>query len=279
VLEITAQAHDPVLARDFTTALGAKTVAYTHDLYESYKLESLDQANLPDTPVKPNKPLNLVLGAVMGLVLGMGLAFLSAYLQAPSEHVPNTGILDDETGAYNLYYFKLRLKQELNRARHNGYALSVALMDIDHNRVLEGSTAELRRDVAHRVVVRLKHVLRDEDIIARFNNKVFVFLLPDVSGDAAKDMMERLRVIIAEAPFEMIERHNITLDLQPCVGIVACSDPQSNITPDEILDQGVRALKQAEVATYGMVNLLSEKTAPIVDLQLPKVPIGKGRSS
>jgi diguanylate cyclase (GGDEF)-like protein len=279
VLEITADAYHPELARDFATAIGIKTVAYSQDLYEAYKLEPLDQANLPDTPIKPNKPLNLVLGAVMGLVLGMGLAFLSAYLQDAPEHTANMGIIDDTTGAYNLYYFKLRLKQELNRARHNGYALSIALMDIDHGRVLQGSTAELRNEIAHRVVVRLKHMLRDEDIIAHFDNTVFAFLLPDISGDVAKDMMERLRMIIAETSFDMIERHNLRIDLQASVGIIVCSDPQSNVTSDELLDQGVQALKRAEAATYGAVSLLSEKTTPAVDFPLPKMPIGKHRSS
>jgi capsular polysaccharide biosynthesis protein len=83
VVEIVGESRDPILARDFTDAVGAQTVSYVGDLYETYRLEPLDTANLTDIPIAPNKPLNLTLGAILGLVLGIGFALLAAYLQAP----------------------------------------------------------------------------------------------------------------------------------------------------------------------------------------------------
>ncbi len=39
-----------------------------------------DPAEIPTTPVKPNKPVNIALGLVFGLVMGIGLAFFIEYL-------------------------------------------------------------------------------------------------------------------------------------------------------------------------------------------------------
>jgi uncharacterized protein involved in exopolysaccharide biosynthesis len=83
VVEIVGESNDPILARDFTDAVGAQTVSYVGDLYETYRLEPLDTANLSEIPVAPNKPLNLTLGALLGLILGVSFALLAAYLQAP----------------------------------------------------------------------------------------------------------------------------------------------------------------------------------------------------
>jgi len=43
-------------------------------------IQVVDQAELPTSPYKPNKRLNLLLGAVVGLFLGVGLAFFFEYL-------------------------------------------------------------------------------------------------------------------------------------------------------------------------------------------------------
>ena len=44
------------------------------------KVQVLDNAEIPTKPVRPNKPLNIVLGVIVGLVVGIGLAFFIEYL-------------------------------------------------------------------------------------------------------------------------------------------------------------------------------------------------------
>jgi diguanylate cyclase (GGDEF)-like protein len=277
VLDISGQGPNPRLVRDFTNTVGAKMVAYVQNLYEAYELAPLDKATLPDTPSKPNKPLYLALGAVMGLILGMGLAFLSAYLQAPPENVTNFGILDDETGAYDKHYFLLRLEQELSRARRNNYPLSVALMDIDHRRVLRRSSAQIRRESLRKVAMRLGSHLRNEDIMARFSDTVFAFLLPDMSSEPAKALLDRLQVAIAESPVEL-ERSGAKLDLLSSAGIAAYPDGDSEheIGSDELLARAGRALQETESATYGAIQLFTangkfeEKPADLVVSSEPR---------
>lgn len=95
VLSIAVFGKNPTVVRNFADAVGDETAAYVQQLYEAYELAPLDRATLPAAPVKPNKWLNLALGACLGLALGAGLAFLAEYLQAPLEPATVSG-LDEE---------------------------------------------------------------------------------------------------------------------------------------------------------------------------------------
>jgi diguanylate cyclase (GGDEF)-like protein len=256
VIEIAVEGSDPVLVRDFANVVGAKTMAYVQELYEVYDLRPLDQATLPASPIKPNKALYLALGAIFGLALGVGLASLSEYLQTPLESMTNLGILDNETGAYNKRYFRQRLGEEMSRARRNKYPLSLALMNVDQLEVMGTPfSSQVRSEALRKVAVFLKQYLREEDVLARFDGTVFGFLLPDMPGEEAKAVVEKLQTRMAWTPLEM-EKSGVKLNLSGAAGVVAC---QHNGTgQDEFLDKADRALQQAEAAGYGKVYLLSE---------------------
>jgi capsular polysaccharide biosynthesis protein len=83
LLKITVQGPDPELISQFANMVGAATVTFVEELYVTYELVSLDPATAPSLPSRPNRILNLALGAALGLVLGAGLAFLAYYLQSP----------------------------------------------------------------------------------------------------------------------------------------------------------------------------------------------------
>lgn len=83
LLKITVQGPDPELIRDFANMVGDETIGFVEELYVTYELVTLDPATAPSSPSKPNKILNLALGAALGLVLGGAMAFLAYYLQSP----------------------------------------------------------------------------------------------------------------------------------------------------------------------------------------------------
>jgi diguanylate cyclase (GGDEF)-like protein len=259
VLAIMVQAPDPVLARDFTNAVGAATVEYVRGLYEVYELEPLDRAGLSDAPILPNKPLNLLLGAVVGLGLGVGVAFLAAYLQAPAENLSNVGVLDDETGVYNQRYFTMRLRQEMSRARRNGYPLSVALMDVDHRGVLDDVSGLVRHEALRYVARRLHTQLRDEDVMARFDDTVFAFLLPDLHGERAKAVVEELADALVASPLEL-DRSGARLDLHSSAGVVSYLASDAEVVPDaqELLAQATEALGNTKASFQEQVVLFSQ---------------------
>jgi diguanylate cyclase (GGDEF)-like protein len=255
VMEITVEGNDPVLVRDFANMVGAKTMIYLENLYEAYDLRPLDQAALPGSPIKPNKKLNLALGAICGLALSAGLAFLSNYLETPSGRGTSFGIFDDETGVYNRRYFLQRLKGEMSRAKRNQYPLSLAVMDVDHLGSLASSSPQIRSEALCKVAVFLRQYLHEEDMMARLSGSIFAFMLPDTPGEGAKDALEKLQTRMAWTPFE-IERAGIKLNLVGAAGVVAYQ--HNGTSHDELLAKATRALEEAKVANHGKVYLEPE---------------------
>ena len=99
VLEITVIGTNPVLIRDFANAVGVETVNYVQALYEAYLLAHLDAADVPTTPVRPSKVINLGLGLVFGLILGVCLAFLAHFLRDGSTTQASEPGLEDNLSA------------------------------------------------------------------------------------------------------------------------------------------------------------------------------------
>ena len=255
VVQITVEGSDAVLVADFANQVGEKTVSFVEDLYQVYRLRILDKALPPTAPIKPNKMLNLTLGAVLGLALGVGLAFLSEYIQAPLESMMNLGILDVETGAYNKHYFTQRLGEEMTRAKRNRYPLSLALMDVDHSGMMRTSLSpQFHSEALRKVTVFLKQYLREEDVMARMDGTTFAFLLPDMPEDKSKVIMEKLQTKIAWTAFE-IEKSGIKLNLSGAAGIVAYN--YNGTSQAELLKKADHALKLAETAS-NKVYALSE---------------------
>jgi capsular polysaccharide biosynthesis protein len=77
VIEISVEGIDPLLVQVFTNKIGEYTIEYVKNLNGVYELMILDPAISPESPIRPNMSLNLVLGAVIGFVIGVGVAFLS----------------------------------------------------------------------------------------------------------------------------------------------------------------------------------------------------------
>lgn len=256
IIEVTAEGSDPVLIADFANRLGNATIAYVEKLYEAYQLAALDPAIPPTAPLKPNKPLNLAVGATLGLVLGVALAFLSEYVQAPLEGILNVGILDEDTGAYNKRYFLQRLGEEMSRAKRNKYPLSLALMNIDHPGVMRASLSpQFRGEALRKVTVFLKQYLREEDVMARLEGTTFAFLLPDMTEEKAKDVMERLQTRMAWTAFEM-EKSGLKLNLSGAAGVAAYS--HNGAGQAELLENANHALRKAETTGYGKVSLYAD---------------------
>lgn len=255
VLEITVRANDPIVARDFANTISANTIVYVQELYESFDLSPLDQASLPGAPIKPNRLLNLSLGTALGLALAWGLAFLSEYLQQPAAHVASFDIVDAETGTYNARYLRQRLGQEMSRAKRNNYPLSLASMDIDRFGAIKTSPPRVRAEALRRVTSLLRRSLRDEDVIARVDDSVFVFLLPDLSASEAKESVESLQSRIAWTPFDL-EESGITLNLVGTAGIVSYN--HNGTSQDEFLAEAAQALQHARANNHDNVYLASD---------------------
>jgi diguanylate cyclase (GGDEF)-like protein len=258
IIEITATGPDPIIVRDLANTVGTVTEEYVQGLYEAYSLVSLDQATAPDKPISPKTSHNLVLAAMFGVVLGGGLAFLAEYLETPLSTVVSVNIVDNETGVYNREYFSQRLSEEMVRARRNRYPLSLALMQIENLSLLKGAdSAKVRAEILRQVAVLVSQYLREEDIVAYFEDDVFATLLPDVTGENAKALMEYVQTRIAWTPFQS-STNGIKLNLKSITGITTYH--HNGTSCDELVAQASRALQLAEVEGGGKAYLMADPT-------------------
>jgi diguanylate cyclase (GGDEF)-like protein len=256
VIEIAVEGNDPVLVADFANKIGEKTIDYVEKLYEVYDLKPLDQATPPLSPIRPDKTLNLALGAMIGLVLGVGLPFLVEYLHAPLANMVNESFLDSESGAYSLAYFVQRLGEEMSRAKRSNSPLSLALIDVDQFGAMRTSLPpQFESEALHKITAFLKQYLRGEDVMARLDGTVFAILLPDTPQKQAKATIEKLQTKMAWTAFE-IENSTAKLNLNGVAGIVAYNF--NGMGQTELLDKAKQALQQAEAAGFGKVIALSE---------------------
>ncbi|HHW31825.1 MAG TPA: lipopolysaccharide biosynthesis protein [Clostridiaceae bacterium] len=80
VFQISAQDEDPVLAAKIANKVAE---VFQKEVVEIMKVENvqiIDEAEIPVSPIKPNKKINIAIAFVVGLMLGTGVVFLIEYL-------------------------------------------------------------------------------------------------------------------------------------------------------------------------------------------------------
>lgn len=262
ILKISVQGTDPHIVQAFANAVSEETLNYVRNLYDVFELEPLDGAELPTKPVSPNKALNLALGGSLGLFLGVGLIFLIEYLKEPLHIASQVNIIDFETGAYNRPYFLLRLRQELSRAKHNDSSFSLALIKIYQRGLMKGLAQPIPAANALRLIITsLGPNMREEDLLAYLGDGTFAFLLPEMPGEGAQDILTFLRTQIGMLSPGQVEIAGQGNTVYCSIGIAAYHPHRTPANENEMLAQAAQALQEADTAVYGKVHLLNPDTA------------------
>lgn len=269
VLEITVEGRDPVKVRDFANAVGEQTAKYVQNLTESYELKVLDKAVVPGSPASPQMFGNVLLGGILGLVLGFALAALAEYLQSPSESVAGFNILDERTGSFNMPYFMLRLRQEMGRTKRSGRALSLALLNIDHGNFIGRRSPQMQIKALRAAAAIVGPSLRNEDVLATYDQSHLILLLPDAQNEAAKSKVERLIEKLSFAPLEL-NGGGSAVNLHLAAGVASYQREKvgQEKVAEDLLAETERALRESESAVYGGVTAQSAP-APSEPLAVP----------
>lgn len=88
IIEITVTQADPVLAADTANAISESLTNAVAEIEKPaaegttspVRLTRVQEAQVPSSPISPNVPLNIVVGALIGLAVGLGLAVLRELL-------------------------------------------------------------------------------------------------------------------------------------------------------------------------------------------------------
>lgn len=119
---------------------------------------------------------------------------------------------DDLTGLLNRRALLEKLEEEVKRARRYNYNLSLIICDIDYFKEINDAYGHDIGDIALKNIASLlKKSLRDIDIIGRYGGDEFFLILPETSIEGAKEIAERIRLVIRNFNLNLDEHININM--------------------------------------------------------------------
>ncbi|MBZ9689208.1 polysaccharide biosynthesis tyrosine autokinase [Clostridium estertheticum] len=80
IIDIAYKGKTPEIASEVANALSQAFVEESQKLLPSGSVKIMDKAITPESPIAPNKTLNISLGFMLGLIGSLGLVFLTEYL-------------------------------------------------------------------------------------------------------------------------------------------------------------------------------------------------------
>jgi diguanylate cyclase (GGDEF)-like protein len=159
------------------------------------------------------------------------------------EHLQSLASTDGLTGLINRREFNQRLVAEMARSRRHSSALSLAIFDIDHFKHIND---QFGHPVGDRILRELGQMIlqniREHDIAARYGGEEFALILPETPIDAAVELMERLRALMARTVFCLPDQ---PLGLTISIGV-------GFFEPDD--DVMFSLVERADVALYAAKN-------------------------
>ena len=139
--------------------------------------------------------------------------------------------VDTKTGLLNASTWESEAEAEIARAIRTRNPVSVALVDIDHFKVVNDTYGHLAGDTVLRAVSdAIREHLRSYDVAGRFGGEEFVLLLPQADEAGALTIAERLRMQIAAMSIPIEDEHGTCVRLTVSVGIAALDGTARELT-------------------------------------------------
>ncbi len=167
------------------------------------------------------------------------------------DQIEELAVRDALTGLYNRRFLNETLSREFSRAGREHYAISVAMIDVDHFKVYNDDFGHQAGD---EVLVRLaRHLLenvRDGDVVVRYGGEEFIILLPFAAPGTACSRINSLRQSFSHIRHRSDDLNGVTFS----AGIA--SFPQHGGSFDEVLKAADRALYCAKQAGRNQVTVI-----------------------
>ena len=183
----------------------------------------------------------------------------SGFMQREQDRIQNilhiSSITDDLTGLYNYRHFRIRLEEEVKRAKRYDHPLSLIICDVNHFKHINDTLGHNNGHfVLNKIAGLIRDAVRESDITFRYGGDEFAVLLPETEAEA-KAVTERIITAVDEAYAS--ERLDESLRPSLTAG-VACRSPERPLSAallisfaDEALYKAKRAGKKIEVCALG----------------------------
>jgi diguanylate cyclase (GGDEF)-like protein len=162
-----------------------------------------------------------------------------AALRASEAKMRDLAIRDGLTGLFNRRHILEQLEESIQRAVAAGEHLTVALIDIDHFKKINDQQGHLVGDAVLRDFARqLEGRLRASDLVGRYGGEEFVVVLRGATIDAARRVLEQVRLALIESSSAELPRYTFS------AGIAALAADGG--TPTDILAKADERLYEAK---------------------------------
>jgi diguanylate cyclase (GGDEF)-like protein len=189
------------------------------------------------------------------------VARVRSHLQRLAE-LREMAVRDGLTRCYNNKYFKVRLDQEVVRARRYGTDLTLGMLDIDHFKRINDTFGHPAGDavLAHLASI-LTASVRSTDVVARYGGEEFGFLLVEAAVAEAAIITNRLRERIARHRFELpLGPHGEPLALS-CTVSIGIAQFQQGDSVSSLLARADTALYRAKTDGRNLVRIAEARPA------------------
>jgi diguanylate cyclase (GGDEF)-like protein len=166
--------------------------------------------------------------------------------------------IDTKTGLLNASTWEREAEVEIARAVRMRIPLAVALVDIDHFKVVNDTYGHLVGDKALRAVTdALQSQLRGYDLAGRFGGEEFAVLLPQAREQDALNVAERLRAHIAglSVPSDDEDESAGSVRLTISVGVASLDGESRELT--DLLAAADAALYHAKETGRNKTHVIS----------------------
>lgn len=165
------------------------------------------------------------------------------------ERLKRVGLTDSLTGVNNRRFFDQRLLEEVGRAQRSNEPLTCLFMDVDHFKVVNDKHGHQTGDQVLRIVAGLiREQLRGSDVLGRYGGEEFSALLVNATAEAAMEIAERIRAVIAGYPFKTLEDKSLTATISIGVATLLHNDDGSDLDEraNNLVDRADKAVYTAK---------------------------------
>ncbi|MGE5295014.1 MAG: diguanylate cyclase [Solirubrobacterales bacterium] len=163
-----------------------------------------------------------------------------------------TSLTDALTGVGSRKLLDDKLREEHDRAMRYKRPLTVAIIDLDHFKMINDALGHATGDDAiRRVAECVRQEKRGLDVLARYGGDEFVLLLPETNADEAVALLERVRARVRDICFEKSDNDASDCEAQKMGMSISCGIAESLFDAEEVPGD---VMRRADVALYEAKN-------------------------
>ena len=156
---------------------------------------------------------------------------------------------DGLTGLFNRREMERFLNEEVHRHRRHGSPVGFLLADIDYfKKVNDTHGHQIGDDVLRWVAKHLMDTVRPIDRTARYGGEEIAVIAPQSSAQSSKEMAERLRLVLADAPFVTTAESGESIEIPITASFGVASLPEDADSAESLIAAADRALYEAKRA-------------------------------